>query len=1689
MIRKKKSFGRVPFAIIAVSVLLFTGISVAYISNINCSSLKNEKKLEKSFVKIRTASTDAELDFQSQAYYIASETIAEAMKNMYNLTEINKIVYKKFGDYLAKYYSPYKNKDGMEITVKDYIAFVIIDEQTTRDIVPTDAIYKNGEEQEVKKTAYLRVVGEVLYVVKDPIVNVTSEKRASLEKKIPSAYPLLIDFLNQMALQSTQEEGEIGRMISYILYTLGQLRIANGERDTSKIITIGDIKKAVNLAILLEEVRIYRNYDENAAIATGLEPLIKKWLKFNTIDPADLYIIFTDTTTLDLSILLTQYIRGLADYYILYINDYIGISRGIKWFFEKLGRAMEIIWGNGSAVVRWWDYLSEEWDKTFGVTGRIERLVTSLIDGVIERILTITKIEPSYIFIPNPSDNKSLIEELVQNVMIKVNASIERAKEKMKNYYEETMDKIRSELTEAANKIIDFIKIKDKPSWVPDWVVNAINWATEKIIKGLAKIAELFITPAVWLISNAIKLIVPLLLDGAKAMIRYAIESISGVNEINNFKFIIEHRYKKPFEFWESNNDTNETTLSEIRKEEFEVEHWDITDCNEDGNKKVIDPHVVLSLKGEHNTNVGERLTRIKDAIFKLDFGELVEDIHPYKTVYDIKIRGKYALQGTAKSKIIPKDGSYISTIVESKDLEIVLSLNLTIPLYSGWALSKVDYKPTNTLWGDLAAIAIKIVKYIIKGIMWIVDKIGKVLTKITELINMAAGKIMEFAEPFIKVLTIVLQNPIIMLINMGWQGAAMLVWNFVASKLSHLLTFEFEFFGIKINLTINIFDKSITLAIYQKNWWFKVIFQILYFMMVTEEKPKWRAGLFIDAGIKFKTYEFSLFVDIFRIRSWALITFEGKHVVNGKGWGIKVQLPHTEQYNIYEVSLDTLGLGWLKGIHIPGTGLKVDINVGFQVKYYAGIRYWKEILKEAIVNAFYTTITEFIGSGAWKGKTMMENAVDFIKKLLWNVYNYTVNKLNAFVPEIRFFLYAGISTEGDLAGFGFAISFVIKDPILTLVELIPWLVKNIREYIVNLGDKTHKPKYVTFPYSIRERLFLRFEFIFEVGVPKFISDKAGMLKEKIPMKLGEKSTMLQLLAKGGRLTIDFYIEFNLPAIVSILGWDWGKWEIGFRLTIPLNGDDRLPGLHFGGDAYNPLGAEIIRYGASGNRIDYNIIDGKIYEIGQEYPVEKEDNATATVKVPKLICTACGEEIDEREYPKHAFIIGNDTHHKHDHDNEANGRNIMEPDAEIGRSLGEFRSREDSDGDGLTNAEEMIYGTDPNDEDTDNDYLNDGPEVHEYKTDPKNRHFSGEAERKPWSGFWWPMSNDRNPNLYDENGPLEKYDKYVLATRGYNPGAKEFCNTSSIAGGHRVNHSTINEKTAERDWGYDINGDGDMDDSYDWNRDGDTDDSMSSGWWGHCNAWAGASVMEREPVRPVTKAGITFTVGDLKGILTEVYMSAGSKGFIGTRYEKDGNNPRDDVFPKDLHIFLLRHIGKERKAAVMDADSGEQVWNHPFYKYEITDVRRNGNNIDFRAKVWLVSDGVSADYVGTSDIIKNYEYTLIIEKGRIVDSNWTGWNRDNHPDFIWIPAEANDYSFSWRATSPIKISIAREICEGSYSTDNPVPNTPINSNTGTGSGTDNTPPTNSNTGSGSSSSSSNNRGGVWSSIWNWFRGR
>ncbi len=122
------------------------------------------------------------------------------------------------------------------------------------------------------------------------------------------------------------------------------------------------------------------------------------------------------------------------------------------------------------------------------------------------------------------------------------------------------------------------------------------------------------------------------------------------------------------------------------------------------------------------------------------------------------------------------------------------------------------------------------------------------------------------------------------------------------------------------------------------------------------------------------------------------------------------------------------------------------------------------------------------------------------------------------------------------------------------------------------------------------------------------------------------------------------------------------------------------------------------------------------------------------------------------------------------------------------------------------------------------------------------------------------------------------------------------------------------------------------------------------GWWGHCNAWAAASIMEDEPAQRGTvtygDTTIDFTPGETKALFTEAWMEDHSS-FHGSRNDEKENKIDNiayaDTTPAGLHIFFGSQLGMQGKAFVIDRFTGSEVWNQSArsYKFEITPLYEN----------------------------------------------------------------------------------------------------------------------------------------------------
>lgn len=229
------------------------------------------------------------------------------------------------------------------------------------------------------------------------------------------------------------------------------------------------------------------------------------------------------------------------------------------------------------------------------------------------------------------------------------------------------------------------------------------------------------------------------------------------------------------------------------------------------------------------------------------------------------------------------------------------------------------------------------------------------------------------------------------------------------------------------------------------------------------------------------------------------------------------------------------------------------------------------------------------------------------------------------------------------------------------------------------------------------------------------------------------------------------------------------------------------------------------------------------------------------------------------------------------------------------------------------------------------------------------------SKRIPWSGWGWPTASYPPPMARDD-GPLDKFDEYIKKITIQNPNTVEWELAHHYHPGCR--------------------------------------------WCGHCHGWAAAAILEPEPTMSTVRYEITFTVGDLKGLLTEVHCTDSLDLWKGWRdvmppYEED------KLEAVEFHWVMLNWVGNG-EPVVMDIEKAPEVWNHPVFKCKMTSHpdRFDSTKTQITCEVWVVSGNVSPDYVGTKAFQRVYRYWI---KGDFNNPSEGDWTNKDRPGFIWHP--------------------------------------------------------------------------------------
>ncbi len=306
----KKEGGRIPFAyvfaIIFVLMLMLAGIYASILGYHNINSV--QKFYEEADENLRHVHDMV----REKAYHIVMDVIHNVTKKRDpKIYMIQYYVFQNFSEYI-NYTFPLITQD-YNITVGNFSIKVVMDYKKTRDFIKSYRLTwvnfdymldnrKEGYRNSTQLPVYPYVVGFVNYTYHDKRTGYEIKRMMKYNRIIYSPLPLL-KFVFDEFNSSTTNMGDFGRLMRYILTTIAQYRILEGyaagaydgiEVPVTEVLTKQDVEKAVNLALMLQSVRFFHTYDEDAANALGIRGILDRYARTGTIDAADVYFLWNN---------------------------------------------------------------------------------------------------------------------------------------------------------------------------------------------------------------------------------------------------------------------------------------------------------------------------------------------------------------------------------------------------------------------------------------------------------------------------------------------------------------------------------------------------------------------------------------------------------------------------------------------------------------------------------------------------------------------------------------------------------------------------------------------------------------------------------------------------------------------------------------------------------------------------------------------------------------------------------------------------------------------------------------------------------------------------------------------------------------------------------------------------------------------------------------------------------------------------------------------------------------------------------------------------------------------------------------------------------------------------------------------------------------------------------------------------
>ncbi len=344
---------RVPFAVLAVMILLLSSYSVAYLGAITRQETVN-RLLRSDLLVLDEIVAQLQNELRSGMYLIGVKTIQDVLEESNSpsaMTEqpdykmVNRTLQSLLNDYLSKQFPSETN--GYRIDEVGHQVNIFPKVERTVDLVARGVSsssdndsydFNNHSRIDTKQSwiygptntthSYL-IAGYLNVSVRHENSGLNHNRTFWLEREIDVPLPFMLRKMESFQSNSVGSTSEIARLTKYILTTIAQFKAFQGygmkmtsipsmlseELQVSgggptDVLTIKDVELAVNLAILLEYAKTFRSWDPEAVDAihnhatlaaqssgqySPVETLafvLSKYSTESTIDAADLVCLY-----------------------------------------------------------------------------------------------------------------------------------------------------------------------------------------------------------------------------------------------------------------------------------------------------------------------------------------------------------------------------------------------------------------------------------------------------------------------------------------------------------------------------------------------------------------------------------------------------------------------------------------------------------------------------------------------------------------------------------------------------------------------------------------------------------------------------------------------------------------------------------------------------------------------------------------------------------------------------------------------------------------------------------------------------------------------------------------------------------------------------------------------------------------------------------------------------------------------------------------------------------------------------------------------------------------------------------------------------------------------------------------------------------------------------------------------------